>query len=152
MELGKVVLETGKSCGFDMSIEKTDDGYITSTDNPHETSFTLKRGNENEVKTFLDGMKKGCDSMHFATTEKGTKRLMKDAETLVNRSSAKDMVEPMYKGIVHMHRTLQESFWRVIGNVCDKYANASFDARNEGAVKFCKVVKEATSKMSMPLI
>lgn len=140
-ELYSIARQAGNACGFDVDVEEEDGSVVARTDVPTATPWMLTRGDTGEVKTFLNGMVKGCKSMLYAPTDKGTKRLVNDIEDLLNRGTGDDVVDPMFDGIVRMHRTLQQNFWRVIGDVCDKYAGAPFDARNEGSVKFCKMVK-----------
>jgi len=53
-----------------------------------------------------------------------------------------DMVEGMLLGLMHSHRTLQQSFVRVFIDVMSEYSEVGTDLRNEGAVAFAKKVKE----------
>jgi len=52
------------------------------------------------------------------------------------------VVEGMLSGLVHSHRTLQQSFVRAFIDVMGEYAESNTDLRNEAAVEFAKKIKE----------
>ena len=78
-------------------------------------------------------------------------RLAKEIEACVNGSD-KGLEEALKDLFAkRTHRTLQQSFVRVMVSVLLEIGeNEHFDARNEAAVKFCKQLKELNT--AFPLI
>jgi len=68
-------------------------------------------------------------------------------QVITNACNTYDGPEPVIEGIVealnHEHRTLQQSFWRVMYEVMKKYgADDWCDLRNEASKEFCREVTE----------
>lgn len=74
--------------------------------------------------------------------------------TLTNTMGKEDEIaEAICKTIMNDHRTLQQSYWRVMNKVITKYGEqAEKDARNEGAVQSCKALTPVVAEQYLPLI
>ena len=79
------------------------------------------------------------------------KESMSTIITRVNRMGGEDEVAEILNSIlISSHRTLQQSFWRVIWKLTGKYAeallpNTFFDPRNEFSVKWCDKIYKSCS-------
>lgn len=54
-------------------------------------------------------------------------------------------VDELFKALISEHRTLQQSFFRAIKNVCHSYAETMegcTDLRNEASLQFCKDISK----------
>ncbi len=64
----------------------------------------------------------------------------------INNFSYEKHVDNFFDAITHQHRTLQQSFWRMMIQVIKKYAELDkdgwYDLRNEASVKTCVKLKE----------
>jgi hypothetical protein len=72
--------------------------------------------------------------------EKQVKALQDLIDSLNTSASDDKAIELLSNTLQREHRTLQASFWRVVKGLADNYSKASFDARNEGAVKLCQKI------------
>ena len=66
--------------------------------------------------------------------------------------STTDIEQAMVNVIVGDHRTIQQSFWRVMTKVISSYAEASSDDRNKASVEMCVKFTEVTEQMNLPYI
>lgn len=62
----------------------------------------------------------------------------------------RELVNVIVAHLRNEHRTLQQTFWRVIRQVAEQYQDFHTDLRNESAVKFAKAIAEISEHM--PLI
>ena len=64
------------------------------------------------------------------------------------------ILDTLYECVTHTHRTLQQSFWRVIFRLVAMYAEAPSDGRNEAAVQACKKLRDfmQEEKQYLPFI
>lgn len=58
----------------------------------------------------------------------------------LNSSATRVVAKAVLDRVCREHRTLQQSFWNMMLNVQMNYADASFDLRNEQAVKLAQAV------------
>lgn len=77
------------------------------------------------------------------------KESMSTIITRVNRMGGEDEVAEILNSIlISSHRTLQQSFWRVIWILMKKYSEALlssnfYDLRNEHSVKWCEKISKS---------
>ena len=62
---------------------------------------------------------------------------------LCNSYNYGEQVKEFHDALTRQHRTLQQSFWRMIYGVSKLYVDAPYDLRNEDAVNFCRKLQEA---------
>lgn len=64
----------------------------------------------------------------------------------INNFSYQKHVDNFFNAITHQHRTLQQSFWRMMFDIIRKYAELDkdgwYDLRNEASVKMCVKLKK----------
>ncbi len=64
----------------------------------------------------------------------------------INSFSYEKHVKNFFDAITHQHRTLQQSFWRMMFEVIKRYAELDkdgwYDLRNEASIKMCVKLKE----------
>lgn len=82
--------------------------------------------------------------------EKATKELI-DSLNIMGRED--EVLEALFEIITHTHRTLQANFIRTIKGFLEKYSKLEyFDARNQGAVEYAKLVARASKESFIPFI
>lgn len=70
-------------------------------------------------------------------------KAMQEVTSAVNIMSEKELEEGMLNALLDEHRTLQQSFFRVLHNVLEQYADTKYyDLRNEASVEYAKKVRE----------
>ena len=86
------------------------------------------------------------------TVDKLNKQIVSDIFQAVNYSSnARRLAKIFSKHIETEHRTLVQSFFRMISDIIDSYAKHEyFDDRNKGSLEWAKMVAKIES--FMPLI
>lgn len=73
--------------------------------------------------------------------------------TLMNSYNSQDELwaEVINQALAHEHRSLQQSFWRLMREVIKRYATTHHDLRNEAAVVWCKRVSDEVDAY-LPLV
>jgi hypothetical protein len=81
------------------------------------------------------------------------KGIFEKMSKMCNRSQENELIDELVYNLDHEHRTLQQSFVKVLVGVLDAYADSSFDGRNADAVRFArKFRKTFKNEMYLPLI
>lgn len=64
------------------------------------------------------------------------------------------VADTLFKEIQRDHRTLQQTFWRIIFKVMEQYGNSEFhDGRNEASVAACKRISlEVLDETHLPFV
>jgi len=73
-----------------------------------------------------------------------------DETNSLNRDAL--VAEAVFDAVRCSHRTLQQSFWRIMFDVAGKYKDIQHDGRNESAVKACGKVTEALKDSHLPFV
>lgn len=60
----------------------------------------------------------------------------------LNNFNPNESARLFYFSLIRQHRTIQQSFWRMIFKLIHLYCCALFDGRNEASVKACEVLSE----------
>lgn len=81
----------------------------------------------------------------FEKVEKIVEDLFQELNWMNNDKNVADIIHLL---VTRQHRTLQQTFFRVIFDVIKKYGHEEtrFDLRNEDSVNNCKLVKEFLNK------
>ena len=70
-------------------------------------------------------------------------KAMQEVTPAVNIMSDKELEDGMLNALLDEHRTLQQSFFRVLHNVMKQYAATKYyDLRNEASIEYAKRVSE----------
>ena len=88
------------------------------------------------------------------TREEECKDVAKDLMRVLN-SMDNEMTRQLIEVLISEHRTIQQTFWRMIQTVIEEYAKLgedNIDGRNKDSVVFCRGIMAELERRSLPIV
>ena len=76
------------------------------------------------------------------TTREEIKVAYDALSTALNSFDDEERAQAFYECLTRDHRTLQQTYWRMMIHVIMKYSDARYDDRNEASVRLCNTLSE----------